>query len=107
MENSPMTIYESFAEGIPVIGSDIGGIPELVTPGETGELFEPGDVNALIKAIVKITDANQENRELRENALAFAREHTIEDHADRLIESLYEPVLGGNWMSNSPSHPRG
>jgi glycosyltransferase involved in cell wall biosynthesis len=105
MENSPMTIYESFAEGIPVIGSNVGGIPELVTPGETGELFESGNVDALVEAVENVTDENQENRELRESALAFARDHTIEDYADRLVESLYNPVSGGNWASVSPSHP--
>lgn len=46
-ENSPMTVYESYAVGRPVLASRIGGIPELVEEGETGLLFQPGDVDDL------------------------------------------------------------
>jgi glycosyltransferase involved in cell wall biosynthesis len=46
-ENSPLTVYEAFALGKPVIGSAIGGIPELILDGETGLLFPAGDRDAL------------------------------------------------------------
>jgi glycosyltransferase involved in cell wall biosynthesis len=46
-ENAPMSILEAYAEERPVIGAKIGGIPELVRDGETGVLFESGDVTAL------------------------------------------------------------
>ena len=42
-ENAPMSILESFAYGKSVVASQIGGIPELVTEGETGHLFPWGD----------------------------------------------------------------
>jgi glycosyltransferase involved in cell wall biosynthesis len=50
-ENAPMTILEAFASGKPVIGSRIGGTPEMVREGKTGLLFEPGDVEDLRRAI--------------------------------------------------------
>ncbi len=50
-ENYPMTVLESFACGTPVIGTNIGGIPELVRDGENGLLFEPGNVTDLAKKI--------------------------------------------------------
>ncbi|MCK5739802.1 glycosyltransferase family 4 protein, partial [bacterium] len=40
-ENTPMSIYESFAFGKPVVGADIGSIPEQIIAGRTGLLFEP------------------------------------------------------------------
>lgn len=46
-ENAPMAVLEAFAHGKPVVGADIGGIPELVEPGRTGLLFPPGDAGAL------------------------------------------------------------
>jgi len=46
-ENNPMTILESICLGTPVIGSDLGGIPELIRPGVNGLLFEPGNVKDL------------------------------------------------------------
>lgn len=50
-ENAPMSALEAFACGKPVIGSRIGGIPEMVRDGETGLLAEPGSVEGLSAAI--------------------------------------------------------
>lgn len=43
-ENNPLSILESFCLGTPVIGANIGGIPELIDPDVNGLLFEPGNV---------------------------------------------------------------
>jgi glycosyltransferase involved in cell wall biosynthesis len=53
-ENSPTVIYESFQIGTPVIASRIGGIPELVTDGKTGLLFEPGRVEPLVSSMRRL-----------------------------------------------------
>jgi glycosyltransferase involved in cell wall biosynthesis len=53
-ENSPLSIYEAMAAARPVIGSRIGGIPELITDGKTGLLFSPGDSNELSKKILQL-----------------------------------------------------
>lgn len=55
-ENSPLVIYEAFAMGKPVIGSRIGGIPELIEEGKDGFLFEPGNSGELRKMIRKLLD---------------------------------------------------
>ncbi len=46
-ENCPFSIMESQMYGTPVLGADIGGIPELIEAGKTGELFESGNAEAL------------------------------------------------------------
>jgi len=46
-ENAPMSVLEAYALERPVIGADIGGIPELIHVGETGALFPSGNVEAL------------------------------------------------------------
>jgi glycosyltransferase involved in cell wall biosynthesis len=46
-ENAPISVLEAYAAGKPVIGAEIGGIPELIEVGETGWLFESGSVEAL------------------------------------------------------------
>lgn len=85
MENSPLTIYESFAEGLPVIGSNIGGIPELVDDSR-GKLFPPGDADTLVEKILEMTqDSNAKS--YGENCLKWARDHTMRDHIDRLLLS--------------------
>jgi glycosyltransferase involved in cell wall biosynthesis len=50
-ENQPLAILESFACGVPVVGSDLGGISELVAPGVDGELVVPDDPPALAEAL--------------------------------------------------------
>lgn len=55
-ENNPMSVIEAFASGTPVIGSDIGGIPELVQHGQTGLLFESGNREQLESCILKLLD---------------------------------------------------
>jgi len=50
-ENCPFSVMESQIYGTPVLGADIGGIPELIKIGQTGELFESGNEAALKKAV--------------------------------------------------------
>lgn len=50
-ENAPMSVLESFALGKPVIGADVGGIPELVRPDCSGLLFESGDAEDLAQRL--------------------------------------------------------
>lgn len=56
-ENMPYSIVEAFAAGTPVIGTNIGGIPELVEDGKTGFICEPGDVPSMADAISRGTSA--------------------------------------------------
>ncbi len=53
-ENCPFSVMESQMYGTPVLGADIGGIPELIKPGVTGELFESGNAEALTAAIARL-----------------------------------------------------
>ncbi len=50
-ENNPMTIVEAYSFGTPVIGSDLGGIPEIIDTVKTGIIFEHDNKESLIKAI--------------------------------------------------------
>lgn len=89
MENSPFTIYESFASGLPVIGSNIGGIPELIEPDERGDLFTAGDPDDLAESISELITDKERLNMMSENAVQWAKEHTIEKHVDRLLTEMY------------------
>jgi glycosyltransferase involved in cell wall biosynthesis len=54
-ENCPMAVLEAAAQGVPVVASAIGGIPELVEDGRTGVLVPPGDAGALAAALTRLT----------------------------------------------------
>jgi hypothetical protein len=53
-ENSPLVIHEAFLAGVPVVASRIGGIPELVTDGRNGLLFDARDVTDLSRVLVRL-----------------------------------------------------
>jgi glycosyltransferase involved in cell wall biosynthesis len=53
-ENAPMSVLESFALGKPVIGADIGGIPELIEPHSNGWVFPSGDALALADVLREV-----------------------------------------------------
>jgi glycosyltransferase involved in cell wall biosynthesis len=56
LENSPLVIHEAFMAGIPVVGSRLGGIPELVVDGVSGLVVEAGSSDALARALQRLLD---------------------------------------------------
>ncbi len=56
MDNLPTVIMEAMATALPVVSTNIGGIPEMVIENETGFLLEPADASALADAIAKVID---------------------------------------------------
>ncbi|MBO7428974.1 MAG: glycosyltransferase [Paludibacteraceae bacterium] len=57
-ENNPLTVIESLALGTPVLGANIGGIPELIEPGVSGMTFESGDQKDLKNKIERMWNAS-------------------------------------------------
>ena len=55
-ENQPMVVLETLARGTPVVGSDLGGMPELIEPGATGDLVPANDPAALAAALRAFVD---------------------------------------------------
>jgi glycosyltransferase involved in cell wall biosynthesis len=64
MDNLPTVIMEAMATGLPVISTNISGIPEMVVQNETGFLVQPGDAVALSGAMEKIIDDRQLTQKL-------------------------------------------
>lgn len=94
-ENFPLSVQESFAMGVPVLGANIGGIPEMVIPGETGELFAPGQVDSLAEKALYLWNSPQNCAAMGMKARKFAEEKFHpKEYADRLIEMLSGEVLG-------------
>ena len=53
-DNLPIRLLEALSSGVPVIASDVGGIPEVVIPDRTGLLIAPGSVEQLANAIIRL-----------------------------------------------------
>ncbi|MDZ7319498.1 MAG: glycosyltransferase family 4 protein [candidate division KSB1 bacterium] len=95
-DNSPLVVYEAYAMGKPVIGSDIGGIPELIDHQTTGLLFPPGNSEALAEKIGFLLEHPQLVREYGQNARAKAeREFSPQVHYEKIYQ-LYQNLVNGN-----------
>jgi glycosyltransferase involved in cell wall biosynthesis len=73
-EGGPISILEAMAAGLPVVASDVGGVPELVVEGETGLLVPAGDAHALATALERLLA----DPELRRRLGAAGRERVRE-----------------------------
>lgn len=63
-EGSPNVIKEAMACALPVIGTRVGGVPDLVSHSETGFLYEPGDVSALQECLLKLIKSEETRSEM-------------------------------------------
>lgn len=73
-ENCPFSVIESQVYGTPVIGSRVGGIPELIREGETGLLFESGNADELVQKLSYLIDNPEILNEFTENCKSISFE---------------------------------
>lgn len=92
-ENCPFSVMESQMYGTPVLVSDLGGAPELVQAGRTGELFRGGDVQELTAHIRELWEQPELCRAYRENCRSINFD-TIEEYCDKIERSVYNAVPG-------------
>jgi glycosyltransferase involved in cell wall biosynthesis len=92
-ENCPMTVLESFALGKPVIGADIGGIPDLVDNEYTGILFERGNVEDLAEKINCLLSNKNSVVEMGKNARKKIEEEYNENEHYRGLMEAYSRVI--------------
>lgn len=85
-ENSPNVILEAQALGVPVIGANLGGIPELIQHEQNGLLFQPDNASDLALQLQRLLDEPDLLPRLRRGALPF---YSVEEEITRL-ESIYE-----------------
>ncbi len=99
-EGVPVVLMEAMAAEVPVIATQIAGIPELVREGETGCLVPPGDVAALRAAIARMLTDSAERR-----AMGNLARRQVLDAFDVANEAAWLSELIEGYASGSP--PRG
>lgn len=87
-------VLEAFAKGIPVIGSNRGGIPEMITPGTDGFVFDPDESGALEAILTEIASSRRDYARLSEGALAKAAKYAESEMLPR-YQSFFEEVVSG------------
>ena len=87
------TALESLACGRPVVGSDVGGIPDMVRDGDTGLLVEPGNAVALAKALDRLLQDQGMREQMGVNARELViNEFSFEKNAAAYVE-LYQGMI--------------
>lgn len=92
-ESFGLSALEALACGVPVVGSNTGGIPEVVREGETGSLRPVGDVEAMAEAAIRILTDGDLWRSMSSLAAADARERFTLDAIVADYEAFYEYAL--------------
>jgi len=92
-ESFGMVLAEAMAEGIPVIASNVGGIPYVVKDKETGFLFEPGNIKELSEKIEYIIKNKNEAKKMGMTAKEEARKRWHPDIVAEKTFAVYKKVL--------------
>jgi glycosyltransferase involved in cell wall biosynthesis len=99
-EGNPTVMFEALGCGTPYVGSDVGGVGEIITSDRFGLLCDPGDVAGL----TDVLDAGLDREWDREAILAYGEQFTWQHVVAELL-SLYEAVLTGGEFEERTVEP--
>ena len=102
-EGTPRAITEAMAAGLPIVATDIAGIPEQVDDGENGYLVEPGDPDALARNLRRLVQNPEKPAEMgrksRERVKTFSMDSMLDD-----LERVYERVRDDTTREAQPTN---
>src|SRR5262245_35410231 len=94
VDNMPLSLIEAFACGLAVVSSNAGGIPHIVTDGETGLLSPCGDYEALAANVIRLLEDRRLAASLIGRARAACRQYTWEAARGSWLK-IYESIVDG------------
>ena len=102
-EGTPVSVIEACAAGTPVVGTDVGGMSDVISDGLTGLLVPSGDAAALTAAVLSVVDdprtAVERSRAARESVLLrYSAERLVDD-----IRRLYFDLVPGPRQESEPA----
>lgn len=92
LEGTPRVITEAMASGLPVVATDVGGIPEQVADGESGLLVARGDHEALVEALSRLVRDPDLRRRMGQAGQKRVEAFSVETMLER-TEALYRELL--------------
>lgn len=96
-ENNPMSVIEAYMAGTPVIGSNIGGTPEIIEVGGTGFVFPVSDAHALAATIREAMEISSEKYfEMSRKARIFAEKHFSAEEYYKALVGNYTEVINNH-----------
>ena len=105
-EGLPMSVLEAMAEGLTIVATPVGSVPDAIADGETGLLVPPGDVAALADTLSRVIDDRTLRRNLGAGARArWERQFDVAVFRERLLE-IYRRNARGS-LSTTSAVPAG
>lgn len=105
-EGLPMSMLEAMAEGLPVVATGVGGIPDVVTDGVNGYLFEPGDTAGLERLLRRLMHDPELGKRMAQAARETVRLHCAADRVVAQLEEIYAGfglAAGAGGRQNAPA----
>ncbi len=96
-DSAPNSVLEAMSVGLPVVGTKVGGIPEMVEDGRTGIIVPPKDPESLAGAILELLQDDRKRNEMG----AAARQTVIESHSPEVMTKATEKVFKESLLKHS------
>lgn len=93
-EGMGKVLLEAMANGLPVVASDVGGIPYLIENMKNGVLVPPGNPEAIARAVRTIVENDDLRKDLVRNGYNFVESHTAEKETEKLAALMRRYVHG-------------
>jgi glycosyltransferase involved in cell wall biosynthesis len=93
VDNTPNSVLEALASGVPVVSTAVGGVPFIVRDGETALLVPPGDAQAMADAVLRVLADADLSQRLAQAGLREARRYAW-PHVAPVLAEVYRRVAG-------------
>jgi glycosyltransferase involved in cell wall biosynthesis len=101
LESFGLAALEAMACEVPVIATNVGGVPEVIENGVDGYLVEPGDVKTAAKFAIDLLSRPDRGREIGHLARINAKKKFCANDVIPMYESYYEQVLAGAYSAKA------
>lgn len=92
VDNMPNSVLEALACGLPVVSTDVGGIPYILTHEQTALLVPPRDIEALAAAIIRLSKDEMLRHRLRDNGLEQVEQYTWHNVRDLWLQTYHDAI---------------
>jgi len=94
IEGVPLAVCEGMAAGLPIVVSEVGGLPEVVDYGRTGILVKAGDETGFAEAVLNLIEHPEKGREIGAAARQFMENDYSLATAVHRVEDTYRDMMG-------------
>lgn len=94
-EGMPMSVLDAMGYGLPIVSTNVGGIPKIVHNEENGYCREPGDVQSMAQDIIEFLTNREKRQYAAQESLAIVKcKYSFNQHL-KLLEATYETTIKG------------